>query len=202
MMVFNHVFGILVHPKEEWREIRGEGNHSIAYSYLSHVLFLAAFPVIAAYVGATHVGWHFGSSGIVRLTASSGLTMAIFTYIALLFAVLAMGYMVKWMAHTYDAKPTLGDSVLLAAYAATPLFLAGIMSLYPSISLNVIVGCIGISYAIYQLYVGLPIMMDISEERGFLFSSAVLGVALVGFVALLALTAVLWGMGFGPVYTS
>ena len=46
-----------------------------------------------------------------------------------------------------------------------------------------------------------PIMMGISEDRGFLFSSAVLGVGLVAFVAMLAITAILWGMGLEPQFT-
>jgi hypothetical protein len=46
-----------------------------------------------------------------------------------------------------------------------------------------------------------PIMMGISEDRGFLFSSAVLAVGLVAFVALLATTAILWGMGLEPQFT-
>jgi len=44
--------------------------------------------------------------------------------------------------------------------------------------------------------------MEIPEERGFLFASAVLAVGLVALVAVLAITAILWGSGFGPVFTS
>ena len=48
---------------------------------------------------------------------------------------------------------------------------------------------------------GLPIMMQIPVERGFLYSSAVLAVGLVALVAMLAMTALLWGMGLQPVFT-
>jgi hypothetical protein len=41
-------------------------------------------------------------------------------------------------------------------------------------------------------------MMEIPEERGFLFSSAVLAVGLVALVSVLAATAMLWGSGFAP----
>ncbi|MCP4387462.1 MAG: hypothetical protein GY802_04140 [Gammaproteobacteria bacterium] len=44
-------------------------------------------------------------------------------------------------------------------------------------------------------------MMEISAERGFLYSSAVLAVGLVSLVSLLGMTALLWGMGLQPVFT-
>jgi hypothetical protein len=44
-------------------------------------------------------------------------------------------------------------------------------------------------------------MMDISKERGFLFSSAVITFGLVALVAMLANTVMLWGMGFAPEFT-
>jgi hypothetical protein len=91
--------------------------------------------------------------------------------------------------------------VVLAAYTATPLFLIGIMELYPILWLNMVLGLPALAYSIYLLYTGVPIMMGISEERGFLFSSAVLAFGLVAFVALLAVTAILWGMGLEPQFT-
>jgi hypothetical protein len=45
-------------------------------------------------------------------------------------------------------------------------------------------------------------MMEIPPEKGFLYSSAVLAVGLIALVALLAMTALLWGMGLQPVFTN
>jgi hypothetical protein len=95
----------------------------------------------------------------------------------------------------------LSQCVVLAAYTATPLFLIGIMELYPVLWVNMVVGIVALAYTVYLLYSGVPIMMRISEDRGFLFSSAVLAVGLVAFVALLAVTAILWGMGLEPNFT-
>ena len=75
------------------------------------------------------------------------------------------------------------------------------MELYPVLWLNMVLGIPALAYTVYLLYTGVPIMMGISEERGFLFSSAVLGVGLIAFVALLAITAILWGMGLEPRFT-
>ncbi|MCH8178135.1 MAG: DUF1282 family protein, partial [Proteobacteria bacterium] len=42
--------------------------------------------------------------------------------------------------------------------------------------LNMLIGLPVLAYTVYLLYTGLPIMMGISRDRGFLFSTAVLGV--------------------------
>jgi hypothetical protein len=41
-------------------------------------------------------------------------------------------------------------------------------------------------------------MMSVSQERGFLFASAVLAVGLVMLVTVLGAMAMLWSMGIGP----
>ena len=72
---------------------------------------------------------------------------------------------------------------------------------YPVLWLNMLMGLPALAYTVYLLYSGLPIMMEIPTERGFLYSSAVLAVGLVALVAMLAMTALLWGMGLQPVFT-
>ena len=67
--------------------------------------------------------------------------------------------------------------------------------------INRVVGIPALAYTVYLLYTGVPVMMGISEDRGFLFSSDVLAVGLVAFVELLATTAILWGMGLEPQFT-
>ena len=75
------------------------------------------------------------------------------------------------------------------------------MQLYPILWLNFLIGLPALAYSVYLLYTGVPILMRVEPERGFLFSSAVLAVGLVALVSLLAVTVLLWGSGFGPVFT-
>ncbi len=64
-----------------------------------------------------------------------------------------------------------------------------------------LIGLPALAYSVYLLYSGLPTLMEIPTERGFLYASAVLAVGLVALVSLLAMTALLWGMGLQPVFT-
>lgn len=200
-MFLKHVWGLFANPEREWEAIRDE-RCTIGKCFCSHVLLLAAIPALAGYFGTTQVGWQIGQREVVRLTTESGLYIAVLFYITMLVAVFVMGKLIHWMGQTYDARQPLAQCIALAAYAATPLFLAGLVILYPILWLDLLIGLPALAYAVYLLYTGVPVMMGISKERGFLFSSAILAVGLVTLVAVLAASVVLWDMGFGPQFTS
>ncbi len=199
-MVLSHVWGLMSHPEDEWKNIRKE-NCTIGKCYCSHVLLLAAIPPLAGYIGTTQVGWQVVPREVNRLTPESALWIAILSYITILVAVFTVGKLIHWMGQTYGAKQTLPQCIALAAYTATPLFLIGIMLLYPLLWFNLLIGLPALAYTVYLLYTGVPIIMGIPKERGFLFSSAVLTVGLVMLVAVLAATVILWNIGVGPVFT-
>jgi hypothetical protein len=199
-MVLQHVWGLFTYPKREWEAIRDD-KCTIGKCYAFHVLILAAIPAISGFIGTTQFGWQIGVGEPVKLTLQSAALISIAYYFAMLVGVYSLGWMIHWMGVTYDAKVALSQCVVLAAYTATPLFLIGLMELYPVLWINMVVGIPALAYTVYLLYTGVPIMMGISEDRGFLFSSAVLAVGLVAFVALLAATAILWGMGLEPQFT-
>lgn len=196
-MLISHIIGLFTHPTQEWKRIRNE-KCSIALCYLRQVVILAAIPPISGFIGTTQVGWTIGNSGPITLTVSSALTIALAYYFAMLIGVFAMGYSVHWMGKTYGAEQSMERAITFAAYTATPLFLVGIMQLYPILWLNMLIGILALTHTVYLLYSGLPIMMETSEERGFLYATAVLGVGLVTLVAMLAATAFLWGIGLQP----
>ena len=200
MGVVNHILGLFRDPKEQWKAIRDE-ECSVAGCYTRHTLVLAAIPAVSGLIGTTVFGWQIGARDPVHLTFNSALVIAILYYLAMLVGVYSMGAMIRWMGVTYGAEQPISRTVMLAAYVATPLFLIGIFELYPILWLNMVVGLPALAYTVYLLYTGLPIMMEVSEERGFLFSSAVLGVGLVTLVAMLAATAFLWGIGIQPAFT-
>jgi len=199
-MVLKHIWGLFVNPKREWVSIRND-ECTVGKCYALHVMVLAAIPAVSGFIGTTQFGWQIGAGDPVKLTIESAGLISIMYYFAMLVGVYAIGWMIHWMGKTYDADVPLSQCVVLAAYTATPLFLIGIMELYPVLWLNMVVGIVALAYTVFLLFSGVPIMMDISEDRGFLFSSAVLAVGLVAFVGLLAVTAILWGMGLEPQFT-
>jgi len=199
-MALKHVWGLFTDPKNEWEAIR-EQKYSIVQCYTRHTLILALVPVLSGFIGTTQVGWQIGAGDAIKLTASSAFRISLLYYLAMLVAVFTVGRVIQWMGKTYGANQPLSQCVVLASYTATPLFLIGIMELYPILWLNLVLGLPVLGYTVYIFYLGVPIMMKIPEERGFLFSSAVLAFGLVALVAMLAVTAILWGLGIEPTFT-
>ncbi len=167
--------------------------------FLGYVAILGLIPPACAFVGTTMVGWTVGFADPIRLTVSSALPISIFFYIAILLTVLLISKSVQWMAQTYGVEqPQLEKCIAIAAYPATPLLLVGVVQLFPILWLNYLIGIPALAYSIYLLYSGIPIVMEISSERGFLFASSILAVSLVTLVGLLAITVILWGFGIEP----
>jgi hypothetical protein len=196
-MLLNNIWGLFFSPKETWKDIRDQ-QCNIFGCFAGHIMWLAAIPAIAGYIGTTQIGWQIGTREVHFLTAQSAGVIAVLSYFAMLVGVYGMGWMVHWMSRTYGAEPALAQCITFAAYTATPLFLIGLALLFPILWLDMLLGLPAVGYTVYLLYTGAPVMLGIPEERAFLLSSAVLGLGLVALVAILASTVLLWAAGFGP----
>jgi hypothetical protein len=198
--MISHVAGLFTHPQQEWAEIR-DTEESISHVYFAHVLFLALIPPVSMFIGTTKIGWIIGNGAAVKLTESSALVMSGLMYLALLVGVGIIGAFIDWMSRTYDSAPGLARCIVFAAYTATPLFVAGLCALYPNMVLVMLVGIGAVFYTVFLLYTGIPIFMKIPEDEGFVYASSILTIGLVMFVALMAITVLIWSFGLGPAYT-
>ncbi|WP_078085708.1 Yip1 family protein [Microbulbifer mangrovi] len=202
MRLLSHTIGIFTNPDKEWQAIRAD-KHSFLQVFFSHVPILALIPCIAGYIGVTQVGFELGGH-VSKLTPASGGSLAVITYIALLVGIYLVGEFINWMAKAYGVEgdePTRHyEGTALAVFITTPVLLAGIVMLYPHLWLVVtVMGLAGI-YSVYLLYEGIPILMNMSKERAFLYASAVLTIGLVGLVTIMICSVIIWTMGVGPVY--
>ncbi|NQY88057.1 MAG: YIP1 family protein [Colwellia sp.] len=199
-MILNHIWGLYAHPKDEWQTIE-KRHESLMYS-LVHILVVALIPAICGYYAAAHIGWTIGVGEPIKVSQSSAQIMAVAMYVALVTGVFALAYLIQWMAKTFDSKPSFVQSLELAAYTATPILMVGITTLFPVLWFVALAGLAAVCYSVYLLYSGVPIMMNIPEEKGFIYSSSVVTCGLVLLVAIMALSAMFWTMGFGPEYVS
>ena len=195
-MILNHIWGLYAHPKEEWHTIE-KRHESLSYS-LMHILTIALIPAICSYYAAAYIGWTIGTGDPIKISVESGQFMAISMYVALVVGVFSLAYLIQWMAKTFDSKPDFVQAVELAAYAATPLLMVGITALFPVLWFVSLAGIAALAYSIYLLYSGVPIMMNIPEEKGFIYASSVVTAGLILLVVLMAVTAMMWTTGLGP----
>lgn len=205
MAMFQHTLGIFTNPDREWQRIRSE-EQSFFRVFWTHVPLLALIPVVCAYFGVTQQGWSIGSGGVVKLTTESALILCSFAYVAELAAVYILGEYINWMSQSFGVKDSASkrhyEGTALAVYTATPMMLGGIVLLWPELWLVAGVFILTASYSTYLIYEGIPILMDIPKERGFIYASSVITVGLVLAVVVMVATVIVWSTGMGPVYTS
>ncbi|HUH38090.1 MAG TPA: Yip1 family protein [Spongiibacteraceae bacterium] len=198
--MFINIPGLFFRPRQQWQRVSDKLPGSLP-AVLVYPLVMALLPAIAWYNGTVNVGWKLGDGDIVRLTHDSAVPMIVLFYLVMVLAVIGIGYMVHWMSATYGAESTVVKGIAIAALTATPLFVAGAVGFLPNFWLDLLVGIIAVCYAVYLLYLGVPIVMGVPEERGFLFASAVVSVCLVALVAIMGVSIIMWDMGAAPSFT-
>lgn len=191
----NHVWGLFSHPDREMHVIQSE-NETVSHHYTHHVLAMAAVPVVCAFIGTTQIGWDFGDGTTVKLSLFTGFSLAVLFYALMLGGVAVMGRVIWWMARNYPERPSLKRCMVFAGYVATPIFLSGIVALYPLVWLCVLVGAVALCYTGYLLYIGIPTFLGINREEGMSFASSTLAIGVLVLEVLLALTVILWGYGY------
>lgn len=200
-MILNHLWGIYTHPKEEWKTI--DKQHESYFYALSHIMIIALIPSSMAYYASAYLGWDIGAgvtADTIRLTHQSAMAMAVAMYFGLIVGVIALAVLIHELAQAFDATPNYTQALEIAAYTATPLFMAGFGAFYPQLWFLMSVVLVGLSYSVYLLYSGVPIMLHIPDEKGFIFSSSVVTCGLVLMVILMAGSVILWSLGLGPQY--
>jgi hypothetical protein len=197
----SHLLGLFTHPDQEWAAIARE-ERSLPAVVGGHLLIVALLPALAWYYGVTQVGWSLpGGDTLYRMTSQSVSVIIVLFFGAMVVGTTMLGLMVHWMAETYGAQSSPTRAIALATYTNTPLFLAGLVGLRPLLWLDLLVGTAAACWAVYLLYVGIPHMMGVPRERGYLFASAALAVGLVMVIGLMTVTVMLWEMGAMPVFT-
>ena len=106
------------------------------------MLVLAALPAVSAFIGSTQVGWQIGVGSAVKLSFPSAPMIGAVFYVAMLAAVVMMGEFIHGMALSYGAEAPIERCVVLSAYTATPLFLAGVLRL------NMLIGLLALAHTI------------------------------------------------------
>ncbi len=197
--MFDHIPGLLLRPRAQWKAIAALSDAQIK-RLLPYPIVMALLPALGFYVGTTKIGWSITGVEMVRITEASAIPLVVLFYLALLGAVVFIGLLLDWMSQTYQTASFPIKGVVLMGYACTPVFLAGAFAAYPIWWLDLALAIAACTYAIYLVYLGVPVMMKVPWDRGFLYASAVFTVALVYVVVVLVGTAIIWEYIATPVF--
>jgi hypothetical protein len=175
---------IIVQPKQEWIEIEREA-YSVQEIYTKYALALAAIPAVASFIGWSIIGvGPFGST--VRAALGIGIAHLILEYLLSLGAVYVLALAIDALAPSFDGQKDFMQALKLAVFSSTAVWLAGIFYIVPALS---IFGLLGL-YSLYLLFLGLPLMMKVPEDKALPYT-AVVTVASIVIVVVIKFAAML-----------
>jgi hypothetical protein len=174
MDIVQRAKNIMVAPGTEWAVIDAETT-TIGDIYRNYLVYLAAVPAVAGFIGTSLIGQTLPLVGVYRVPVFSGILTALFTYGLSLAGVYILALIIEKLAPTFNGVPNRLAAFKLAAYSVTPAWLAGIFAILPPLS---ILGVLGL-YSLYLFYVGLPVLMRSPPEKAMLYTVAVIIAAVV-----------------------
>jgi hypothetical protein len=183
------VRGLLMSPAAEWDKIDAEPA-TIAGLYSGYVVILAAIPIVARLIGSLVFG--YGAFGIVyRPPIITAIVGAVVGYVLALALVYVLALVIDMLAPSFDGQKNPIQAFKVAAYSGTAGWVAGVVGIFPPLGLLAVLGAL---YGLYILYLGLPKLMRVPQEKGLGYTVVTLIVAVVLFVVVGAVTGAVGGM--------
>jgi uncharacterized membrane protein len=181
MTLVERAKNIIITPKTEWEAVVME-EPDIQQILLGYVLPLALIPTIASIIGWGVVGM-FGFKSFTY-----GIAMGLVQIIQAFLAVLLAGFVIDALAPSFGSQKNMGRAVQLIAYSMTPIWVAGILNIFPA--LGWLASLIGL-YGLFLMYLGLAPLMKTAEDKkvGYLVVSIII-LLVVYFVIAAILTAI------------
>ncbi|MGA4320720.1 Yip1 family protein [Ectopseudomonas hydrolytica] len=197
--MYANLYTLLTRPDRAWTAIRQDEERNSA-NYLPYLLLFSLLPALCLFIGTHWVGWSLVDRERVRLDLVSALQLSALLYLTILIGVVIMGYVLRYMSRTFEARPTFNQCIGFIAYTCTPFFIAGLAALYPTRWLAILVLLGACAHASFLLYVGLPRFMRIDNQQSFLYASSMAGVALLVLVTILVSMILFWSYTLQPDY--
>jgi hypothetical protein len=172
MKLIERVKAILLTPRSEWLAIEQERS-TMSDLFINYVAILAAIPEVAHFIGQSLIGE-------ARTPIVSGLLRAVIAYAVTFAMVYIIAGVINLLVPRFGGTKNFSNALKLSVYSHTPLWLAGIFLLIPGLNFLLILGV----YGFYLLWVGLPMLMRVPNERAFPYAIFVTACALIPAIVL------------------
>ena len=169
------VKGIILRPSQEWAIIENE-KATLQTLFRDYLAPLAAIPAAANFLSALVAGTRNSFAVLAGSVIAFAFSVA---------SVYAMGWVIFQLADNFSARQDQMKAMKTAVYSSTPIWLAGIIFLFPAFNFFFILSL----YALFILFRGLKILMKAPEDKVTGYESAIVGVAIVLFIVCAAITA-------------
>ncbi len=153
--IISRIKGIILAPRQEWERIASE-DATILDLYRGYIVFLAAVPPFASFLGS----WLFGTHGL-HPTFSGGFMRAVAQYALSLPVLFMTAFVISMAAPYFDGRSDDRRALALVAYSFTPAWLAAAFGLVPGLRFLDVLGF----YGVYVFSVGLTRMMRVPKDN-------------------------------------
>jgi hypothetical protein len=176
MALIDRVKNICLSPSAEWPVIAQEPASSGAL-ISGYVAPLAAIGAVAGFIGGSIVGRSLLlMSGTYRVPITTGIGMAIFTFVMAIVGVFILSWIINMLAPPFGGEKNSTQALKVAAYSYTPAWVAGALQILPSLGILAILGGF---YGLYLLYLGLPVLKRAPKDRAMGYTAVVVLCAIV-----------------------
>lgn len=141
---------MIVQPAKEWDVISMETPHANQI-ITGYVLPLAGAAAIAAFIGYAFIGVNM--LGIKISGLDWGIYQALTVLAGAFISVYVTAIIIDALAPSFGSEKNFNRSLQLVAYAFTPAWVGGLLSIIPAIAF---LGALFGLYSLYLLYIGLP----------------------------------------------
>ena len=166
------VKAILMKPKDEWAVIEAEPA-TIQGIYKSYLVYLAALSPVARFIGDVA----FRHAPIMASAVAAALSYGIW-----LVGTYLMALLIDTLAPQFGGERSMVQAFKVAAYSTTASAVAGIFAIIPWLAFFAILGL----YGLYLLWLGLPRLMKVPQEKALTYYACLL-VVLLGLGLLISL---------------
>ena len=184
----DRVKAILMKPKEEWPVIAAE-KADIATLYRTYVITLAAIGPVATAIGSALLGTSSPVVGTVRTPIGNAVAGAIVSFALALLGTYIVAQVIDQLAPRFSGTRNLIQAFKVSAYSSTAQWVAGIFALIPALGALSILGV----YSVYLLYLGLPVLMKVPQEKATSYTLAVVVVSILVFIVIAIVTGIVLG---------
>lgn len=189
--LIDRVKNILLTPKTEWQKIDAEPA-TVQGLFTGYVMILAAIGPIASLIGSALLGVPVGFM----------IASAVVTYAISLILVFVNSLIIDALAPTFNGTKNSVQATKVAAYIGTPGWVVGILGIVPPLlPLMMLLGFAALVYGIYLLYLGLPQLMRVAQDKAIGYVIVVVAAWIIIYWVLLAVIMgiVLTALGVGMV---
>jgi hypothetical protein len=191
MPMIDRIKAICLKPNAEWPVIEAETT-STRDLMIGYVAPLAAIAPIASFVGGVFIGRTIPFIGTYHVPLGTGLTLAVVTYALSLVGVFVLSLIISALAPSFGGQKSSAQALKVAVYSYTPAWVAGVLTVFTSLSILAIVASF---YGLYVLYLGLPVLMKNPKEKSLGYTIVIVICAIVLWVVIGAVGGAVGGAG-------